>query len=322
MGRYPPIAFAYSQAMELRQMRYFVEIVRHGSLSAAAKTLHMSQPPLSSTVASLEKELGVRLLERTGRGVVPTEAGRLLMERGEQLVRESERLAEELKRHGMGTVGSLRLVAYMPYVQTMLPKVLAAYREVAPGVDIQILDLRPDEAIAGLEHGTVDAALMTTSNHELTAQLNRSSVHMQPLGEVELVAILPPQDNWAKTVSWADLALHPIFAPPVSARFPGLGNLVLSEAAEHAGRRPDIRTVSQHQSVLAQVSAGLGVAVSAQGTNSALPGCPISLRPLSEGRRCLTMELVWPKERELPESVTRFLALAQAEFGTKGGRTT
>ncbi|CAL9641498.1 HTH-type transcriptional regulator BenM [Streptomyces sp. enrichment culture] len=296
-------------------MRYFVEIVRHGSLSGAAKTLHMSQPPLSTTVAALEKELGVRLLERTGRGVVPTEAGRLLMDRGEQIVRESDRLAEELRRHGQGTVGSLRLVAYMPYVQTLLPKVLAAYRQVARSVDIQILDLRPDEAITGLENGTVDAALMTTSNHELTAQLNRASVHLRRLGEVGLVAVLPPRETWAKTVSWAELAAYPIFAPPVSARFPGLGNLVLAELAEHAGVRPDIRTVSQHQAVLAQVSAGLGVAVSSQGSTGTGPGCPVSLRPLSEGRRTLTMELVWPKERELPESVTRFLELACAELG-------
>lgn len=274
----------------------------------------MSQPPLSATIASLENELGVRLLERTGRGVVPTEAGKLLMERGEQLVRESDLLGQELKRHGMGVLGSLRLVAYMPYVQTLLPKVLAAYRRVAPSVDIQILDLRPEEALAGLEQGTVDAALMTTSDHELSAKLNRGSVNMHRLGEVGLVAVLPPQEGWAKVMSWADLAAHPIFAPPVSSRFPGLGNLVLSELAQHAGVRPAIRTVSQHQAVLAQVSAGLGVAVTAQGSTSTTPGCPVSIRPLSGGRRTLTMELVWPKQRELPESVTRFLSLVQNEM--------
>ncbi|MBE1537011.1 LysR family transcriptional regulator [Actinomadura algeriensis] len=300
--------------MELRQMRYFVEVVRHGSLSAAAKTLHMSQPPLSTTIASLEKQLGVRLLERTGRGVVPTEAGRLLMERGEQIVRECDQLAEELQRHGAGLLGSLRLVAYMPYVQTLLPRVLAAYRQQAPSVDVQIFDMRPEEALAGLEHGNVDVALMTTSDHELSAKLNRAAVNMQPLGEVELVAVLPPRNIWPKVMAWSDLAAYPIFAPPVSSRFPGLGNLVLSELAQHAGVRPDVRTVNQHQAVLAQVSAGLGVAVSAQASTTSGPGCPISIRPLANGRRTLTMELVWPKERTLPESVTRFLSLAQAEL--------
>jgi len=295
-----------------------VEIVRHGSLSSAAKTLHMSQPPLSATIASLEAELGVRLLDRTGRGVVPTEAGRLLMERGEQIVRESDLLAQELKRHGEGVLGTLRLVAYMPYVQTLLPKVLSAYRRVAPSVDIQILDLRPEEALAGLEHGTVDVALMTTSDHELSSKLNRTSVNMHRLGDVSLVAVLPPQSGWAKVMSWADLATHPVFTPPVSSRFPGLGNLVLAELAQHAGGRPNIRTVNQHQAVLAQVSAGLGVAVTAQGSTDTNPGCPVSVRALSGGQRTLTMELVWPKNRELPESVIRFLELARTEFSSEG----
>lgn len=301
--------------MELRQLRYFVEIVRHGSLSGAAKALHMSQPPLSATIAALEKELGVRLLDRTGRGVAPTEAGRLLMQRGEQLVREADQLAEELRRHGMGVLGSLRLVAYMPYVQTMLPTVLAAYRRVAPAVDIQIADLRPEEALEGLEQGSIDVALMTTSNHELSTQLNHLSVHMRQLGDIELVAILPPQEIWPRSMSWADLARYPVFTPAVSSRFPGLGNLVLTELVQHADRRPDIRTVSQHQAVLAQVSAGLGVAVSVRSAADTGPGCPVTVRPLAHGQRSLTMELVWPRQRELPEAVTRFLTLATEVLG-------
>ncbi|MGW0179958.1 LysR family transcriptional regulator [Nocardia sp. NPDC003345] len=301
--------------MELRQLRYFVEIVRHGSLSGAAKALHMSQPPLSATIATLEKELGVRLLDRTGRGVAPTDAGRVLMRRGEQLVREADQLADELRRHGMGVLGSLRLVAYMPYVQTMLPAVLAAYRRVAPAVDIQIVDLRPEEALEGLEQGAVDVALMTTSNHDLSTQLNRLSVHTRPLGEVELVAILPPHELWPRSMSWADLARYPVFTPAVSPRFPGLGNLVLAELVQYADRRPDIRTVGQHQAVLAQVSAGLGVAVSVRGAADTGPGCPVTIRPLAHGQRSLTMELVWPRQRELPEAVTRFLELATEVLG-------
>jgi molybdate transport repressor ModE-like protein len=306
--------------VELRHLRYFTEIVRHGSLSAAAKALHMSQPPLSTTVAALESELEVKLLERTGRGVGPTEAGKLLMERGEQIVREVDQLTAELRRHGSGVLGSLRLVAYMPYVQTLLPAVLAAYRQTAPAVDIQILDMRPEEALAGLEHGTVDAALMTTSNHDSSKQLNRHSVAMRPLGTVDLVAILPPNSTWPTTVSWSDLARHTIFAPPVSTRFPGLGNLVLSELAQFADRRPDVRTVKQHQAVLAQVSAGLGVAVSTLGSVAVGPGCPVAVRPLSEGQRTLTMEIVWSSRRELPESVHRFLELTQEKLGN-GART-
>ncbi|GAB2859818.1 hypothetical protein GCM10022221_69220 [Actinocorallia aurea] len=71
----------------------------------------------------------------------------------------------------------------------------------APAVDVQIFDLRPEEALAGLEHGTIDVALMTTSDHELSAKLNRAAVNMQPLGEVEIVAVLPPRRTWPKTMT-------------------------------------------------------------------------------------------------------------------------
>jgi DNA-binding transcriptional LysR family regulator len=298
--------------VELRQIRYFIEIVRHGSVSAAARTLSMSQPPLSATLGALERELGVLLVERTARGVVPTEAGQLLFRRGEQIVREADQLAAELTRHGVGVLGSLRLMAYMPHLQTVLPRLLAAYRVAAPSVNIEIVELRADEALVGIEQGTVDVALMTTNDHDLSARMNRTSVHVEPIGDVELVAMLPPQSPWPASLSWNQLARHTIFAPPVSQRFPGLGNLVLAELARHADRRPDIRTVAQHQVAVAQVSAGLGVAVTVRGSVSASPDSPVTIRPLAQGRRTLTMELVWAKGRELPESVSRFISLVRA----------
>ncbi|MEV4000802.1 hypothetical protein [Actinomadura sp. NPDC049753] len=71
--------------------------------------------------------------------------------------------------------------------------------------------------------------------------------------------------------------------------------------------------------MLAQVSAGLGVAVSARASTTTAV-CPVAIRPLSQGQRTLTMELVWPKERKLPESVTRFLTFAQEQLGSSGER--
>ena len=64
--------------MELRGLAYFVAIVEEGSISAAAKQLHISQPPLSAQLRNLEDELGVTLIERGARHVTPTAAGRAL----------------------------------------------------------------------------------------------------------------------------------------------------------------------------------------------------------------------------------------------------
>lgn len=65
--------------MQYRQLRYFVKIVEAGSFSRAAATIHVAQPALSQQVAELEEKLGLKLLHRTPRGVVPTSAGEVLL---------------------------------------------------------------------------------------------------------------------------------------------------------------------------------------------------------------------------------------------------
>ena len=72
--------------MELRQIRYFIQVVQLGSVSKAARALNMAQPALSRHIQSLEHGLGASLLIRTTRGVVPTEAGAKLAELGTFLI--------------------------------------------------------------------------------------------------------------------------------------------------------------------------------------------------------------------------------------------
>lgn len=72
--------------MDIRQLRYFLTIAEEGQITRAAKRLHMDQPPLSQQLKLLEQELGVQLVERMGRMVRLTEAGRILQLRAEQII--------------------------------------------------------------------------------------------------------------------------------------------------------------------------------------------------------------------------------------------
>ncbi|MGG3989038.1 LysR family transcriptional regulator [Bacillus smithii] len=72
--------------MDIRQLRYFLTIAEEGQITRAAKRLHMAQPPLSQQLKLLEQELGVQLVERMGRMVRLTEAGRILQLRAEQII--------------------------------------------------------------------------------------------------------------------------------------------------------------------------------------------------------------------------------------------
>lgn len=98
--------------MRLRQLRYFVAVVRHGSMTAAARVLHVAQPALGTQIRLLEEELGVALLERHARGVTPTEAGRRLFAHAVDILERVERARREVaattdRRLSLGLTPSL-----------------------------------------------------------------------------------------------------------------------------------------------------------------------------------------------------------------------
>ena len=92
--------------MDPRRLRYFLAIVEAGSLSRAAVVLGVAQPALSQSVAALEAELRVKLLERSSRGVRPTAAGEALVRRGRAVLRDLQALGDELRAEGHEVVGS------------------------------------------------------------------------------------------------------------------------------------------------------------------------------------------------------------------------
>ena len=103
--------------MTLQQLQYFLAAVEHGSFTAAADALHMAQPSLSEQVRRLEAELGVRLFQRVGRGVTPTEAGRALRPHAERTLDAAEAAREsvvEVRKLRGGTV-SLGMFGDAPY---------------------------------------------------------------------------------------------------------------------------------------------------------------------------------------------------------------
>lgn len=91
--------------MTLKQLHYLLGVLRAGSITAAAETLHVSQPAIGMHIRALEDELGVRLLTRHSRGVTPTEAGLLLARRGARVLGEVEAMRREVMKMGDGDGG-------------------------------------------------------------------------------------------------------------------------------------------------------------------------------------------------------------------------
>jgi glycine/serine hydroxymethyltransferase len=115
--------------MNIKQLRYFIAIAENSSISAAAKKLGISQPPLSAQLQLLEKEFGVRLLERGPRSISLTDAGRMLYRRAISIVALSDAAQKDMADYCSGLQGTLRLGTVSSCGTALMSGRLVAFKE-------------------------------------------------------------------------------------------------------------------------------------------------------------------------------------------------
>ncbi len=125
--------------LHLQQLVYLREVERMGTLTDAAARLHISQPALSQSLAELEKRLGVRLFERSGRRRVLTEAGRETVRYAIDVLARTEALRDELGAHQRGEAGTLRVGMIDAASLYVLPETIRRFRESHPGVELRLI---------------------------------------------------------------------------------------------------------------------------------------------------------------------------------------
>src|SRR5689334_12770760 len=126
--------------MELRHLRYFVAVADAGSVSRAARRLHVTQPALSRQIQDLERDFACRLFDRIGRRIVLTKDGDEILERTRRLLADAEALRERGRALGGGEAGVLRVGAVPQFIEAALPEVLTRYALRYPGVDVQLVE--------------------------------------------------------------------------------------------------------------------------------------------------------------------------------------
>ena len=137
-----------------------VAVARYGSVTAAARALNYAQPSISHHIARLESETGARLLQRAGRGVRLTEAGKLLAERAEEIIGRLDAAEAELAAHVGLREGRVRLAAFPSALGTIVPAAASRLEAETPGMDLMLTEAEPPEALRMLRAGYVDVALV------------------------------------------------------------------------------------------------------------------------------------------------------------------
>jgi DNA-binding transcriptional LysR family regulator len=146
-------------AIDLRHLRYFLAVYEELHFGRAAERLHIAQPPLSQTIRRLEDELGVRLLERTSRVVIPTEAGKAFADEARKVLASFERAVVETRRAG-GEGAPLR-IGCLPQLQVeRLLQFLSALQESEPKLRHQVAHLPSLEQVKRLRSGHLDLGIV------------------------------------------------------------------------------------------------------------------------------------------------------------------
>src|SRR2546423_3280143 len=126
--------------MRLNQIRDFVALVESGSMSAAARSVGVSQPSITNSIRLLEAELHVQLVHRTTRGVVPTRCGRLFFSRAKVIKSELRRAIHELGELTGGEAGSVAFGCGPTVAERMVPEALIAFRKLFPNADVHMVE--------------------------------------------------------------------------------------------------------------------------------------------------------------------------------------
>jgi DNA-binding transcriptional LysR family regulator len=178
-----------SQMIDFGRLRVLVAVAREGSITAAAEALHYAQPSVSHQIAKLEAEVGMPLLQRMGRGIRLTEAGRLLAERAEHILAQLESVSAELDEMVGLRTGHVRLAAFPSALATIVPAAAARIAAEYPGVKLSLTEAEPPEALSALRNNDVDVALIF--EHGDPPRSDRRDITLTPLIEEPLYVVTP-----------------------------------------------------------------------------------------------------------------------------------
>lgn len=266
--------------LDATRLRVLVAIARHGSVTAAAQVLNYAQPSISHHMARLESETGVKLMERSGRGIRLTEAGRLLAERAEEILGRLDAAEAELAAHAGLRQEKVRLAAFGSALGTLAAAAGAALRADRASAEISLIQAEPADALRMLRVGAVDVALIfrytSDTDHQDRAVPNAGGGLVPGSGDL----LTSDHLRYHPVLDEPVYLITPSGGPSAPLRSPA-GASLLADCAGHrwiagcercqdvllhlcrvAGFSPDIAvTTDDYVATQALVAAGLGTAI-------------------------------------------------------------
>jgi DNA-binding transcriptional LysR family regulator len=291
---------------DLRDIRYFAAVVEHGSLTRAAERLAVSQPTLTHAIARLEEELGGALWKRSSNrraGVLPTELGERVLERGGRALRELEALDQDAAGLRGLTAGTLRVGSVQSLAGTLLPRWVALYLERYPAITLDLPLVSSESAPAAIESGKLDAALV------VGPQPANPALKRLRCGEQELLAVVPAKHPLAKRrqIPIAALADEPFTLVPAGTFFAA----AIEDVCRKAGFTPKVRArIASISGLCALVRSGVAVTILPEGS---VPSGDDRLAqvPFEKPQQRRAVHLIWRADVQPSPALRAFIEMSK-----------
>ena len=238
--------------MELKQLEYFVRVAELGRFTRASISLDIAQPALSRKVRMLELEFGQTLLLRNGRGVTTTDAGKLLLEYGRNILYQTQRLSEELGRARGALVGHVALGLPPSLLKILAVPILRQFKLRLPAAKLSIREGLSNSMHEALLAGRLDLALLYNA-----AQL--PDVDLQPLLQEEMFLVAHKNNTqMPDEISIPDLVNYPLIVPTR----PNAIRMLIEQELANFGKHPSIALeIDGVSTILDLVSENFGYAI-------------------------------------------------------------
>ncbi|MGV7122395.1 LysR family transcriptional regulator [Sphingopyxis sp. 550A] len=239
--------------MNLRQLRFFVAVAETRNFHRAAERLNISQPPLTVAIRKLEEELGVRLFDRSRRGVELTAGGAAAVGAARETLAKAAEVAEAARLGASGQRGRLRVGFVGSAVSEILPRSIPEFRERFPHAELELVEMTSTDIAEAIMAKDLDVGL-------LRLPVLQQGLELRVIEEDVLVAalpvgLLPPP---LRAIPLATLASHPFIIHSSVSILHSISLL----ACQSAGFAPKIaQQAVEVQTILSLVRSGLGVAL-------------------------------------------------------------
>jgi DNA-binding transcriptional LysR family regulator len=258
--------------MELRQLRYFVTVAEELHFGKAAERLNIVQPAVSQQVARLERELGLRLLDRSSRRVTLTGDGERMLREARAVLAAADRAASVAAELVAGQTGVFR-IGTSPGLRDRLDRGLSALREAAPGIEIKLSSRPPAEQVEAVRTGVLDVAFVR-------GPVAVAGVRAIPLWSEPLSVLLPTEYRNEAGVKPVDLSELPLRLP-ARTDDPALYTRILDVCREAGFEPVEGRPVDSLEDAIVEMTNGSPAWTVVYGTSCDTPEGALWMGPFS-----------------------------------------